>query len=172
MSAHIEHLCDTFRRRVWILRHLKAANIDKEGLTRLYQVLVLPTLDYASTVYHSLLTQEQANTLEKLQARALKIIFGYKSSYTELLNISGVESLWDRRERMMDKFICKLVQSDRFRKDWLPEKEFIHHDLRQELFFHEKFARTDRLYKSPKYFIRRRLNEKRHVFIKSGEKEA
>ena len=66
---------------------------------------------------------------------------------------------------MMDKFIEKLVKSERFRNEWLPEKEFVHHDLRRELFFQEKYARTDRLYRSPKYFIRRRLNEKRYAFV-------
>ena len=44
-------------------------------------------------------------------------------------------------------------------KDWFPKKTFVHHDLRREKIFVEKFARTNRLYKSPLYFYRRRLNE-------------
>ena len=90
VAAHVEHLCNTFRRRLWILRHLKNANINTTDLTRLYQVLVLPTLDYASTVYHSQLTQEQSDAFEKLQAHALKIIHGFKPLYEELLAMSGV----------------------------------------------------------------------------------
>ena len=164
VSDHIEHLSELFRKRVWILRHLKNAGLNSKDLTKLCQVLILPTLDYASNVYHSQLTQEQTNHLEKLQIRALKIIYGFHYLATELLELSGVEHLWTRRERLMDKFIDKLLKNEHFLNDWLPRKEFHHRDLRKELIFEEKFARTKRLYRSPKYFIRRRINKKRHAF--------
>ena len=162
VSEHIKHLSTCFRSRLWLIRHLRAAHIPDGDLAKLYQVLVVPTLDYAVPVYHSQLTQEQSDGLEKMQARALKIIFGYEHSYRELLEMSGIESLWERREKLMDKFITKLAANERFAGKWLPRKEFQHHDLRKELVYKEKFARTERLYRSPKYYIRRRLNEKRY----------
>ena len=84
-----------------------------------------------------------------MQARALKIIYGFEKSYAEVLQESGIESLWERRERLVDKFIAKLAANPRFADDWLPQKEFHHLDLRRELIFQEKFARSERLYRAP-----------------------
>ena len=102
-----------------------------------------------------------------MQSRALKIIYGFDLSYEEILEMSGIETLWTRRERLLDKFIVKLTKNPRFSEDWLPQKKFHHLDLRTELIYQEKYARTERLYRSPKYFIRRRLNEKRYMFEKN-----
>ena len=166
VGKHVRHLMTTFRSRFWLLRHLKSARIPTDDLAKLYQVLIVPTLDYATPVYHSQLSQEQSNALEKMQSRALKIIYGFDLSYEEILEMSGIKTLWTRRERLMDKFIVKLTENPRFSKDWLPQKQFHHLDLRTKLIYQEKFARTERLYRSPKYFIRIRLNEKRYMFKK------
>ena len=55
-------------------------------------------------------------------------------------------------------FLEKTVKSERFGATWFPQKEFHHMDLRKEVIYDENFARTDRLYNSPKFFMRRRLN--------------
>ena len=54
-------------------------------------VFLLPILDYASVVYHSIITKEQSDSLERLQAAALKIIFEWKKSYVELLMDNELE---------------------------------------------------------------------------------
>ena len=158
VQPQVDHMCKKFRARVWVLRHLKKIIDNKDELKRLYMVLVLPVLDYAAVVYHSQLTREQAATLEDLQTSALKIIYGFGHSKRALAEMSGVETLWERRERLVDKFLTKSAQNSRFADDWFPQKTFHHMDLRKELIYHEKYARTERLYKSPKYFLRRRLN--------------
>ena len=105
-----------------------------------------------------------------LQAAALRIIYGHKKSYSALLHIIEIESLRDRRSRLVDKFVLKTAANPAF-EDWFPLKNFTHHDLRVEKIYHEEFARTDRLYKSPIYTYRRRLNEiDVHNLNKRGEK--
>ena len=158
VSSQVNAMCKKFRRRVWVLRHLKKAGIPKPDLVRLYVSLVLPTLDYSSVVYHSMLNKTQCQQLEGLQKLALKIIYGVTGvTYTSLLERSGLSPLSQRRLSLVDGFIKKLVTNPRYR-DWFPTKEFIHHDLRKENIYVEKFARTSRLYNSPLYFYRRRLN--------------
>ena len=98
----------------------------------------------------------------------MKIIFGFDKSYDELLEASDCEKLKDRRLRLIDRFLLKAVSNDRFNTRWFPKKTFIHFDLRQERFYEEKFARTSRLYNSPLYFFRRRLNES---FIRDSKKQ-
>ena len=158
VQPHLDHICMKFRARVWIIRHLKQAKIGPECLKKLYKVLVLPVLDYGAVIYHSLLNKEQCEYLEKLQRNVMKIIFGFKLTHRELDKKSDIETLWSRRERLVDKFLDKTRQNERFSPTWFPQKSFYHMDLRHELIYEEKFAKTERLYKSPKYFMRRRLN--------------
>ena len=157
VQPHLDHTTMKFRSRAWLIRHLKHANINQSDLKRLYQVLVLPTLDYGSIIYHCMLNKEQVEFLEKLQTNVLKIIYGFKKSREEIMAISEIETLWDRCERLLDKFLAKTKASDRFGQDWFPQKTFFHMDLRNENIYEEKFARTQNLYQSPKY-MRRRLN--------------
>ena len=158
VSAHVEVMCKKFRRRVWVLRHLKKANIPVPDLIRLYLSLVLPTLDYSCVVYHSLLSITQSQQLEGLQKLALKIIYGVTGvSYSSLLENSGLSTLSERRLGLVDGFLRKAIKDPRY-DEWFPTREFTHHDLRKENIYVEKFARTSRLYNSPLYFYRRRLN--------------
>ena len=158
-AAHIDALMDKFRRRVWLLRHLGRAGLPQQDITRLYQVFLVPVLDYSSICYHSMLTKGQSKTLEDLQAYALRIIYGQKLSYRELLELSGVERLDERRLRLLDAFLNKTMKNEELASRWFPRKTFTHHNLRKELIFVEKFAKNERLFNSPLYFMRRRLNE-------------
>ena len=65
-----------FRQRVWVLRHLKKADIPEDDLVQLYLSLVLPVADYIYVVYHSMFTKTQQHQLEHLQKLAIKIIYG------------------------------------------------------------------------------------------------
>ena len=158
-DAHMETMTTKFKTRIWLLRNLRKAGVPKEDLTKLYHILVVPVLDFAAIVYHYLLTAEQSKELERLQATALKIIWGFKHSYAQLLEMSGTDPLHERRLKLIDKFLVKTVQNDRFRNEWFKTKTFCHHNLRRERFYEEKYAKTERLYSSPLYSMRRRLNE-------------
>ena len=129
--------------------------------------MLVPVLDYAAVCYHSLLSERQSLRLESAQKLVLRIIHGYDISYNELLEKSDCERLKDRRLRLIDKFLSKAVENDRFSAKWFPKRTFVHFDLRQERFYEEKYARTSRLYNSPLYFFRRRLNE---TFIRDEKK--
>ena len=67
ISAQYDSMLLKFRRRVWVLRHLKKAKISDGDLLKLYQSLVLPVLDYTAVVYHSMLSKTQEQGLENLQ---------------------------------------------------------------------------------------------------------
>ena len=159
MTEHLEKTAAKFRGRLWFLRHLKKAALSSTDLIHVYKCFLLPILDYACPVYHSLLTKEQALFIEKLQSSALKIIFGWKTSYARILEETGLEYVEERRQRLTDKFILKTAADEKYQNKWFPMKTFTHHDLRQEKLYKEEFARTDRLYNAPIFYYRRRLNE-------------
>ena len=80
-----------------MLRHFVRAGIPKDDLVALYKCFLLPVIDYASVVYHSILTAEQVNDLELLQKRTLRIIFGFGDTYEEMLEQSNLDKLSTRR---------------------------------------------------------------------------
>ena len=106
-----------------------------------------------------MLSLEQMATLERLQAPALRVIFSYEMSYAELHEVSGLDLLKLRRETLLDRFVMKTAKNPRFLREWFPCRTFHHHDLRKELVLEEGKVRTERLYRSPIFFYKRRLNE-------------
>ena len=67
----------TYIHTMWVLRHLKIARFTQDELATIYRTVVLPVLDYCAVVYHPLLTNEQDQQVERLQAQALKSTYGY-----------------------------------------------------------------------------------------------
>ena len=68
-----------------------------------------------------------------------------------------MKSLEERRIEAFKKFARTLASNDRY-KDWFPLKENDRR-LRQDRKYEEFFARTERLYQSPLYRMRRFLND-------------
>ena len=64
VDVHIEHIISKFRKRIWIVRHMKKAKIPSEDLRGIYQCFLLPIMDNSCVIYHSLMTNEQAARLE------------------------------------------------------------------------------------------------------------
>lgn len=81
MSAQVRAICRKFRDRIWILRHLHHNGFSEEELLKVYKSVILPCHDYCSNVYHSSLTLSQTVILERLQAKALKAVYGFEPSY-------------------------------------------------------------------------------------------
>ena len=155
MSAQVEAICRKFRSRVWYLRHLHHNGFNQDELLRVYKTTILPCHDYCSTVFHSSLTLSQSIVLERLQAKALKAIFGYESSYRELMAKADLTTLRSRREAREIRFAEKCLESERFSK-WFPIRGET--NTRGSGSYLEKFARCCRCYNSPIYNMRRRLN--------------
>ena len=116
----MDDLSSKFRRRLWYIRHLKAAGLNNKDMTAMYKCFLLSVIDYASVVYGPMLSDEQTYQLEMLQASPLKIIYGFRKSYAELLQESGVERLSDRRARLIDKFVLKTANNERYKDEWFP----------------------------------------------------
>ena len=98
--------------------------------------------------------------LDRLQNRALRIIFGFKIGGRRLRKMAGVTTLRARRIEHCDKFAKKCLESDRF-AGWFPRSQGRRSSrLAGAETFREYFARCDRLRSSPLHFFRRRLNGK------------
>ena len=156
MAAQVNSIKRNFYAKKWVLTHLASKGFSQLDLVQVYRATILPIHDYCSCVYNSSLTQTQADALERLQAHALKTIFGYHHSYSSLLETTGLKTLQARRDARCDKFAAKCLENPRYR-DWFP-LNLIARPTRNALRYKESFARTKRLYNSPLYHMRRRLN--------------
>ena len=166
MSAQVEAVCRKFRARVWTLRHLHHRGFSEEDLLRVYKSTILPCHDYCSNVFHSSLTLSQTIVLERLQAKALKAIYGYDPSYRELMERSGLTTLRARREARELAFARKCAASERY-AGWFPVRQ-IARQTRVRTVYEESYARTNRCYNSPVFSMRRRLNES---MVEEGARE-
>ena len=108
-----------------------------------------------------MITIEQEIKLERMQKICLKIIYGFEKTYEELLAVSNIKSLKDRRIEAFKKFALTLSQNERY-SDWFPVKNNVR-TLRTTRFYQEHNTKTKRLFDSPLYAMRRLLNEERNT---------
>ena len=106
-----------------------------------------------------MLTTELETTLERQQKRAIDIIFGFGTNYNEILGQNCMKTLKERRIDACNNFAVKLAESTRFGV-LFPENEYPEEtpNLRNMKKYREDFARTNRLYNSPLFSMRRYLN--------------
>ena len=85
-----------------------------------FKSYIRPLTEYACSVWHIALTIDQSDKIERLQKRACKIILGssYVDYYTSL-NVLKLESLRERRHKLVVDFCRKFLDSETHR-DLLP----------------------------------------------------
>ena len=159
VKSHIVHSVKKFNRAMWSLRHLKKARLTNNTIVKVYKSLTRPIIEYACNVYGPMLTGEMEEMLESCQKRVLRMIFGNQFEYNELLEKSGLGTLKERRRILFEKFAMKMSKSRRFSQKWLPTYDrntgINTRDKKKYIVF---FARTQRLFNSPVYTMRRVLN--------------
>ena len=127
-----------------------------DDLKKLYFSLVRSILEYSAVTIHSQISKYQSNRLEKIQKQCLRIMYGYGKTYSELLQISGLQPLSERRTVQFEKFALNAVKNPVY-EAWFPLNRG-RSGTRNRKIYQEKMATTDRLYNSPVYAMRRLLN--------------
>ena len=158
-GAHIDSIADRYSRKKWMLHHLSEAGFKGQHLFKLYCCYIRSIIEYGSPVYHSLLNGAQELRLERLQRHALRVCFGYHRPIEEAMKEFGISTLKDRRVRRCDNFIRKAEKKPRFAEAWFPQRQIIPHQLRSGRQVQETQAITNRRFKSPLAFLKRRANE-------------
>ena len=80
----------------------------------MYKGYVRPLLEYSDVIWHSSLTFNQTQKLERVQKRALRIILGLDYvSYANAFDVCDVDHLSARREQHSLKFAHSLPQCSR-----------------------------------------------------------
>ena len=98
-AAHVRSIEERFRRKVWMLYHLRDSGFKGRQLYRLYCCYIRVIIEYCSVVYHPMLTAGLEEDLERMHRLAVKICFGFDAPTDEVMRDQGIESLKARRSR-------------------------------------------------------------------------
>ena len=157
MEAHVAHIIKSVRSRYWTLRNLKSNGFNTEELVQVYKTMLRPVVEYGCPVFHSSLTDDQDERLERLQKHALKCIYGPELSARRLRGLAGKTTLRQRREELVEKFALKYSKDPAF-DHWFPRRTG--RPTRNSAVYLEERARCERLKNSPLFYFRRVLNGK------------
>ena len=87
--------------RMEILRRVSSFGAPIQDMKEIYILFIRSLLEQSATVWHSSLTQENAEDLERVQKIALRIILKDQyQTYKKALAKIGLDKLSDRREKL------------------------------------------------------------------------
>ena len=160
-NFHVNNAIDKFYGKLWTLRFLKRSGMGTADLLKVYQTVILPSVEYSSVVYGSMIPEYVSNKLESVQKQAIKIIYGWTSDYDELIENGEIKTLKDRRVEATLKFALKAASSSRFGNVWFTRTPDTQIEVRPTTRKHyvERFSRTERGRNSPVNYMTRLLNE-------------
>ena len=74
-NAHVEAVCKKVAARLYFLKQLKRAEVPPNYMIFFYLTCIRPVLEYACHVFHAALLQYLSNEMERMQKRALRIVY-------------------------------------------------------------------------------------------------
>ena len=119
-SENTSMICQKASQRLHFLVNLKRAGLESNRLVGLYCSFIRSILEYGSCVWHFALTQHERTCIERIQKRALKIIFGHDISSEQCLVEAALDSLEDRRRSRCAKLFSDMQKSSHALHDLLP----------------------------------------------------
>ena len=147
-------------KRMELLRQVSNFGASWDEMKNIYILFIRSLLEQSCTVWHSGLTVENKEDLERIQKCALKIILQEKYIFYEhALETLDLECLNDRRENLCLQFAKKCLRNEKM-KDLFPKNQKEHPMITR---FQENYevenAHTSRLQNSPVVYMQRLLNE-------------
>ena len=113
-SRNCKEICIRAYSRMSMLTKLKYIGAKTEDLIDIYVLYIRSLAEYCSVAFHSSLTVEQSNKLERIQRTCLKVILGdMYIDYTSALEMTGLVTLSDRRAKRCLNFALKSIKHER-----------------------------------------------------------
>ena len=138
-AAHVDYICPNANRRLYFVCMLRRAGSSRADLLTFYKAYVRSAVEYASAVWHTGLTGEQADRIESVQS-----IIEPGLSYHEALALTGLETLHARRERMARAFFEAILSPGHKLHHLLPDPRPVNYGLRRRHRYPATSLRTQR----------------------------
>ena len=131
-----------------------------EDLVDIYKLYIRSVTEYCSVAFHSSLTVEQSYKLERIQKTCLRIILGdMYIDYPAALEMTGLDTLSDRRVKRCLTFSMRAVRHDRNQKLFPLNKMAGVFNTRHSEIFSVNFAATSAYRNSAIPYCQRLLNQ-------------
>ena len=157
--THIKYILAIANKRIWAISKLKKAGVSDEDLKYFFVMKIRSVLESSSVVYHSMLTIEDTQDIERVQRVVIRTIMGTRyQSYEDSLTFLNLEDLSVRREELCLTFALKCLNSAKFGHLFTPTPN-VGYNVRELRHFVEPQCDTDRYLNSPLVYLTRILNE-------------
>ena len=157
-TKNTKEICIKSYSRASLLTKLKYVGVRIEDLIEVYILYIRSLTEYCSVVFHSRLTVEDSDSLERIQKVCLRIILGDNYvDYSAALEMTGLTTLHQRREDRCLSFALKSLKHP-VNKKMFPLNLETGQDTRNPKMFTVLFARTDTYMLSSIPDNQRRLN--------------
>ena len=157
--------------RMAILRKLSSFQAPEKDMKQVYIAYIRSLLEQSSNVWHSSLTIENENDLERVQKIALKIILKDKfRNYENALNILELDTLKYRREKLCLAFAQKCLKNKKMKYLFPPNNKVHLMETRDMEHFKVFHANTERLKNGPIIYMQNLLNTEVRRRIQQNEK--
>ena len=146
--------------RMELLRKVSSFSPGIEDLKTIYIMYVRSILEHSATLWHSSLSKENRDDLERVQKTASRIILGERfRTYKQALQLLDLQTLDQRREQLCLTFAKRASKHPKF-KHFFPLNQKSHQmNTRNVEKFKVQHAHTDRLKKSTIIYMQNILNE-------------
>ena len=121
-STNTEYIIKKGAKRLYLLKILRSYGASKEDLLAFYCSVIRSVLEYGSQVLSGGLTQMQKENIERIQKRALRIIYPGHGDYKSLLIQSNLLSLEERRNNLCASLIEDMLEPSHKVHGLLPKK--------------------------------------------------
>ena len=159
-TRNCREICKSAYSRLSMITKLRYVGVKIEDLIDIYKLYIRSVTEYCSVVFHSSLTTEQSNIIERIQKTCLKVILGdMYITYPAALEMCGLETLSKRREARCLDFAKKCLEHPRNRRFFPLNPNIPAYKVRDVEKFKVNFARTSAYMKSTIPYCQRLLNE-------------
>ena len=160
-NTNTEKIVKKAAKRLFLLKVLKSNDASTSDMKNFYIAVIRPTLEYGAQVWNVGITKDQSKEIERIQKRALKIIY-QEDDYHMCLQTAELVSLKERRDQMCIQLIKSMSNSNHKLHNVLPKKvhEIRNRETRQNSHMYHNFKwRTERFKNSPISYAISKYNE-------------
>ena len=157
-ETHVSFIVDKCYKRLWAIRKLKSFGVPPQDILKFFFMKIRSVLESSCPVFHSMLTKDDSNSIERIQKITLKIILGNKyESYIQACEMLQIETLESRRHSLSLNFALRLLDS-KHGQDFFRFSDRKNIFLRRQPILIQPFAKTERYKNSPLPYLTGLLN--------------
>ena len=147
-DLNIKNIVKKANSRMQLLHQINKFGASKDDMMTIYFSYVRSILEQSCNVWHTSLTDDNEQDLERVQKSALKIILGKKYiDYESACNELNITDLKTRRQNLFEKFTIQNINHPLMR-EYFKEKFDKKYNIRQPRKYEITKTRTERFNKS------------------------